>query len=86
MTGALDGTRQLSLVLGAGASLATGTDFTVFGHKAAQDIRLLIIDHRAVIGAEQAHPWVGVKTPRPAGCALGIIWGKLIAHFLLHKI
>ena len=54
MTGAFDRCCQLPLVFSAGAGLAAWSDFTVFGYKTAQHIRLLIIDTGILISAELA--------------------------------
>jgi hypothetical protein len=63
MTGALDSDRQLALVFGTCAGLATGAYFAIFGDVAPQQFSLLIVNGDAVIRAELADAWLGIKPP-----------------------
>jgi hypothetical protein len=54
MAGTLNGSCQLALVTGTGASLAAGPDFTFFGYKSAENINLFVIDSYILIGTELA--------------------------------
>lgn len=63
MTGAFDGSRQLTLMLGARAGLAPWANFAIIGDEAAQTLGLFVIDHRVFIGAELALPGSGEKAP-----------------------
>ncbi len=59
----LDGPGQLPLMAGAGAGLTAGANFTFFGHKAPQNINLLVIDGDILIGAELAN--LGARNVAP---------------------
>jgi hypothetical protein len=52
MAGSLDGTRQLTLVFGAGTSLSAWADLAILGDEAAQHIYQLIVNHRSVVGTK----------------------------------
>lgn len=78
MTGTFDGSRQLTLMLGARTGLAPRANFAIIGHEAAQALGLFVIDHRVFIGAELALSRPGEKSPAAGWCFVAA-W--LIAHF-----
>jgi hypothetical protein len=78
MAGVLDGTRHLTLVASAGASLAARPDFSIFGNISPQQVYILIIDCNIVVGTKLADARVSVKTP-PSGLHL-IFHIHLTAH------
>ena len=80
MPGALDGARQLTLVLGARAGLAARPDLSVLRNIAPQDFSLLVIDVCVLICAELALAWVREETARAA--SLAFILKILVTHSL----
>ena len=69
MAGALNCSRYLALVFGAGSCLPARTDLSVFTDVTAEQLCIYIIDDDIMVGAELADARLRIETP---SAALGI--------------